>query len=351
MRNNKLCSSGIGGQAVMEGIMMRNKDRYAVAVRQSDGSIVVDTQKFKGITSKCKLFQLPFIRGIFSFIDSLILGIKTLTFSAKFFDDEADYSDEPDKFEQWLTDKFGDKAEKVIMGFTVVFSIMIAIGLFMVLPLFIADIMERYVSWVTPGHVPVIEGVVKMILFIAYLLLISLMNDIKRTFMYHGAEHKCINCIENGHVLTVDNVRKSSRYHKRCGTSFLLVVLIISIVMFILIRTDIVWLRYVTRILLVPVIAGLSYEFIRKAGSSNNKVINVLSMPGMWMQKITTKEPTDDMIEVAIEAVEAVFDWEQYLDDNGIKRVSRRKVMPVDKQPLPKEYKKDRKGSGYNWKF
>ena len=351
MRNNKLCSSGIGGQAVMEGIMMRNKDRYAVAVRQSDGSIVVDTQKFKGITSKCKLFQLPFIRGIFSFIDSLILGIKTLTFSAKFFDDEADYSDEPDKFEQWLTDKFGDKAEKVIMGFTVVFSIMIAIGLFMVLPLFIADIMERYVSWVTPGHVPVIEGVVKMILFIAYLLLISLMNDIKRTFMYHGAEHKCINCIENGHVLTVDNVRKSSRYHKRCGTSFLLVVLIISIVMFILIRTDIVWLRYVTRILLVPVIAGLSYEFIRKAGSSNNKVINVLSMPGMWMQKITTKEPTDDMIEVAIEAVEAVFDWEQYLDDNGIKRVSKRKVMPVDKQPLPKEYKKDRKGSGYNWKF
>lgn len=351
MRNNKLCSSGIGGQAVMEGIMMRNKDRYAVAARQSDGSIVVDTQKFKGITSKCKLFQLPFIRGIFSFIDSLILGIKTLTFSAKFFDDEADYSDEPDKFEQWLTDKFGDKAEKVIMGFTVVFSIMIAIGLFMVLPLFIADIMERYVSWVTPGHVPVIEGVVKMILFIAYLLLISLMNDIKRTFMYHGAEHKCINCIENGHVLTVDNVRKSSRYHKRCGTSFLLVVLIISIVMFILIRTDIVWLRYVTRILLVPVIAGLSYEFIRKAGSSNNKVINVLSMPGMWMQKITTKEPTDDMIEVAIEAVEAVFDWEQYLDDNGIKRVSRRKVMPVDKQPLPKEYKKDRKGSGYNWKF
>lgn len=350
MRNNKLCSSGIGGQAVMEGIMMRNKDRYAVAVRQSDGSIVVDTQKFKGITSKCKLFQLPFIRGIFSFIDSLILGIKTLTFSAKFFDDEADYSDEPDKFEQWLTDKFGDKAEKVIMGFTVVFSIMIAIGLFMVLPLFIADIMERYVSWVTPGHVPVIEGVVKMILFIAYLLLISLMNDIKRTFMYHGAEHKCINCIENGHVLTVDNVRKSSRYHKRCGTSFLLVVLIISIVMFILIRTDIVWLRYVTRILLVPVIAGLSYEFIRKAGSSNNKVINVLSMPGMWMQKITTKEPTDDMIEVAIEAVEAVFDWEQYLDDNGIKRVSRRKVMPVDKH-LPKEYKKDRKGSGYNWKF
>lgn len=351
MRNNKLCSSGIGGQAVMEGIMMRNKDQYAVAVRQADGSVVVDKQEYKGITSKCRLFRVPFIRGIFSFIDSLILGIKTLTFSAKFFDDEADYSEEPDKFEQWLVDKFGDKAEKVIMGFTVVFSIIIAIGLFIVLPLFVADIMERYVSWVTPGHVPVIEGVVKMVLFIAYLLLISLMNDIKRTFMYHGAEHKCINCIENGHVLTVENVRKSSRYHKRCGTSFLLVVLIISIIMFILIRTDIIWVRYVTRILLVPVIAGISYEFIRKAGSSNNKIINALSMPGMWMQKITTKEPTDDMIEVAIEAVEAVFDWEQYLDDNGIKRTPKRKVMPVDQQPLPKEYKKDRKGSGYNWKF
>lgn len=351
MKNNKLCSSGIGGQAVMEGIMMRNKDQYAVAVRKSDGSVVVDTQEYKGITGKCKLFRVPFIRGIFSFIDSLVLGIKTLTFSADFFEDEEEDSQEPDKFEQWLTDKFGDKAEKVIMGFTVVLSVIIAIGLFMVLPLFIADIMERYVSWVTPAHVPVIEGIVKIILFIAYLLLISLMKDIKRTFMYHGAEHKCINCIENGHVLTVENVRKSSRYHKRCGTSFLLIVLVISIILFILIRTDITWLKYVIRILLVPVIAGISYEFIRKAGSSNNKIINALSMPGMWMQKITTKEPTDDMIEVAIEAVEAVFDWEQYLEDNGISRISKKRTVPVEKQPLPKEYKKDREGSGYNWKF
>lgn len=350
MKKNKLCSSGIGGQAVMEGIMMRNKERYAVAVRKSDGSVVVDTQEYKGITAKCKFFQVPFIRGIFSFIDSLILGIKTLTFSAKFFDDEADYSEEPDKFEQWLLTKFGDRAEKVIMGFTVALSVVIAIGLFMVLPLFIADIMERYVSWVTPGHIPVIEGIVKIILFIAYLLLISLMDDIKRTFMYHGAEHKCINCIENGHVLTVDNVRKSSRYHKRCGTSFMLIVLIISIILFILIRTDITWLKYGIRILLVPVIAGISYEFIKKAGSSENKIIHALSMPGMWMQKITTKEPTDDMIEVAIEAVEAVFDWEQYLEDNGIKRTVK-KSIPLDKQPLPKEYKKDREGSGYNWKF
>lgn len=351
MRNNKLCSSGIGGQAVMEGIMMRNKDRYAVAVRQTDGSVVVDTQEYRGIMNKCKLFRVPFIRGIFSFIDSLVLGIKTLTFSAKFFDDETDYSEEPDKLEQWLINKFGDKTEKVIMGFTVVLSVIIAIGLFMVLPLFIADIMGRYVSWVTPGQVPVIEGIVKIVLFIAYLLLISLMKDIKRTFMYHGAEHKCINCIENGHILTVKNVKRSSRYHKRCGTSFLLIVLIISIIMFILIRTDITWLKYAVRILLIPVIAGISYEFIRKAGSSDNKIINVLSMPGLWMQKITTKEPTEDMIEVAIEAVEAVFDWKQYLEDNGIQRTSRKKTLLADSRPLPKEYKQDRKGSGYNWKF
>jgi hypothetical protein len=203
-------------------------------------------------------------------------------------------------------------------GFTVVLSVVIAIALFMVLPLFIADIMARYVPWVTTAHVPVIEGVVKIALFILYILLISLMDDIKRTFMYHGAEHKCINCIENGRVLNVENVRKSSRYHKRCGTSFLLIVLIISIIMFMLIRTDIVWIKYLIRVLLVPVIAGISYEFIKKAGSSDSKIMNILSMPGMWMQKITTKEPTDDMIEVAIQAVEAVFDWEQYLENNGI---------------------------------
>lgn len=351
MKNNKLRSSEIGGQAVMEGIMMRNKDKYAVAVRQPDGSIVVDEQEYKGLTSKCKLFQLPFIRGIFSFIDSLVLGVKTLTFSAQFFDE--DYESEPDKLEQWVSAKFGDKAEKVIMGFTVCISVIIAIALFMVLPLFIADVMERYVSWVRPAHVPIIEGIVKIVLFIAYLLLISLMDDIKRTFMYHGAEHKCINCIENGHILTVNNVKKSSRFHKRCGTSFLLIVLVISILLFIVVTPKTVWLRYLTRILLVPVIAGVSYEFIRKAGSSNNKIINALSMPGLWMQKITTKEPTEDMIEVAIEAVEAVFDWEQYLEDNGInaRKPKKVKTVPVEEQPVPQEYKKVRTGSGYNWKF
>lgn len=347
MRKNKLCSSGIGGQAVMEGVMMRNKEHYAVAVRKPDQTIDVETDEYHSFMGKSKILSFPFIRGIFAFIDSLILGIKTLTMSASFFEDD-DIEEEPDKFEQWLIGKFGDRAEKIIMGFTVVLSVIIAIALFMVLPLFIADVMEKHISWVGTNQVPVIEGIVKIVLFVAYLLLISLMNDIKRTFMYHGAEHKCINCIENGKTLTVENVRKSSRYHKRCGTSFLLFVLIISIILFILIRTDIIWLRYVIRILLIPVIAGISYEFIRLAGNSYNSVVNALSKPGMWMQKITTREPTDDMIEVAICAVEAVFDWEQYLEENGIQV---RKPKKKEEDELPHEYKKVIEGSGYNWKF
>ena len=341
----RLGSSGIGGQAVIEGIMMRNKDKYAVAVRKPDKSIDVDIQECDGIAKKYKITTLPFIRGIFSFIDSMVIGIKTLTYSASFFEDEDEQEEEPGKFEKWLLNKFGEKAEKIVMGFTVCLSIVIAVALFMILPLFIADVIEKYVPGVTQSHVPIIEGIVKIIIFIGYLLLISLMKDIQRTFMYHGAEHKCINCIETGKVLTVENVASSSRFHKRCGTSFLLIVMVISIIFFVLIRTDIVWLRYVIRLLLVPVIAGISYEFIRLAGKSENKFINLLSKPGLWMQKITTKEPTDDMIEVAIKAVEAVFDWKEYLKESGIK------VEKKEETSLPKEYKQVIEGSGYNWKY
>ena len=328
----RLGSSGIGGQAVIEGIMMRNKDKYAVAVRKPDKSIDVDIQECGGIAKKYKITTLPFIRGIFSFIDSMVIGIKTLTYSASFFEDEDEQEEEPGKFEKWLLNKFGEKAEKIVMGFTVCLSIVIAVALFMILPLFIADVIEKYVPGVTQSHFPVIEGIVKIIIFIGYLLLISLMKDIQRTFMYHGAEHKCINCIETGKVLTVENVASSSRFHKRCGTSFLLIVMVIS------------WLRYVIRLLLVPVIAGISYEFIRLAGKSENKFINLLSKPGLWMQKITTKEPTDDMIEVAIKAVEAVFDWKEYLKESGIE-------VEKEETSLPKEYKQVIEGSGYNWKY
>ena len=338
-------SSNIGGQAVLEGIMMKNRETYSVAVRKPDGEIEVDIQEYKGVLPWKAPQKIPFIRGIFNFVDSLVLGMKTLTFSASFFEDEDEQEEEPGKFEKWLLNKFGEKAEKVVMGFTVCLSIVIAVALFMILPLFIADVIEKYVPGVTQSHVPVIEGIVKIIIFIGYLLLISLMKDIQRTFMYHGAEHKCINCIETGKVLTVENVASSSRFHKRCGTSFLLIVMVISIIFFVLIRTDIVWLRYVIRLLLVPVIAGISYEFIRLAGKSENKFINLLSKPGLWMQKITTKEPTDDMIEVAIKAVEAVFDWKEYLKESGIE------VEKKEETSLPKEYKQVIEGSGYNWKY
>lgn len=336
-KEKNLKASGIGGQAVLEGIMMRNKDKYAVAVRKADKTIELDVKSYKSITEGKKILSLPFIRGVFNFVDSLILGMKTLTYSASF--DEEFAEEEPGKFEQWLTNKFGEKAEKVIMGFAVVLSIVLAIGIFMVLPLVVADLIAWLVPGVTSAHVPIIEGVMKIIIFIGYMLLISLMKEIKRTFMYHGAEHKCINCIEHGNVLNVENVRNSSRYHKRCGTSFLLIVMAISIIMFMLIKVDILWLKYVIRILLIPVIAGISYEFIKKAGTSDAKIFDILSKPGIAMQKITTKEPTDDMIEVAIKSVEAVFDWKAYLKDNGI--------------DIPEEKVEDdqKKGSGYNWKF
>ena len=219
----------------------------------------------------------------------------------------------------------------------------------MLLPLWLSSLLRPMVA--SDTLMAFLEGVIRLAIFICYIKVVSNMEDIRRTFMYHGAEHKCINCIEHGMELNVENVRASSKQHKRCGTSFLIIVMMISILFFMIVRVEGFFPKMLSRIILIPVIAGVSYEFLRIAGRSDSAIVNLLSKPGMWMQKITTKEPTDDMIEVAIEAVEAVFDWEQYLDDNGIKRVSRRKVMPVDKQPLPKEYKKDRKGSGYNWKF
>lgn len=324
-------SSNIGGQAVLEGIMMRNGGRYSVAVRKPDGDIEVDIRQYKSIIPWKTPLKIPFIRGIFNFVDSLVLGMKTLTFSASFFEEEE---------EELLTEaeaKKREKNEKIMMNLTVVLSVIIAAGLFMVLPYYLSGLVKHYTD--SRMVMTVCEGLIRVGLFLLYIALISRMKDIQRTFMYHGAEHKCINCIENGHILTVNNVRKSSRFHKRCGTSFLLIVLVISIIFFMIIRTDVVWLRYFLRILMVPVIAGVSYEFIRKAGTSDNKIINALSMPGLWMQKITTKEPTDDMIEVAIEAVEAVFDWEQYLIDNGIaarrprkvrKQVSKENIADID---------------------
>ncbi len=301
--------SGIGGQAVLEGIMMKNKEKYSVAVRKPDGQIEVRTEVYRSIAGDSKWAKLPLIRGVVNFIDSLILGMESLSYSASFYDDEEEQ--EPGKFEKLLVKLFGEKAEKVVMGCTVAFSVIMAVAIFMVLPYYISGIFRNFI--VSNTLLAVLEGVIRLGLFTLYVVLISCMKDIKRTYMYHGAEHKCINCIERGRELNVKNVRKSSRYHARCGTSFLFIVMVISIVFFIFIRVDSPILRVVFRILLVPVIAGVSYEFIRLAGRTDNPLMKVLSLPGKAMQKLTTREPDDDMIEVAIAAVEAVFDWKVFL--------------------------------------
>ena len=303
-------SSNIGGQAVLEGIMMKNRDRYAVAVRKPDGEIFVQTEEFHSVTGRYKkLTTIPFIRGVFNFIDSMVLGIKTLTFSASFYEEE----EEEKEFSE-AEQKKKEKKESLLMAGTIAFSIVAAVAIFMVLPYFLSSLMKPVVP---SYHLrTVIEGFVRIGIFIIYILLISRMEDIQRTFMYHGAEHKCINCIEHGLPLTVENVRNSSRQHKRCGTSFLFFVLAISIILLLLIRVESPLMRVVVRIVLLPVIAGVSYEVLKLAGNSDNPVVNLLSKPGMAIQKMTTSEPDDGMIEVAIQAVEAVFDWRAYERDN-----------------------------------
>lgn len=303
-------SSNIGGQAVLEGIMMKNRDHYAVAVRKPDGEIFVQTEEFHSVTGRYKkLTTIPFVRGVFNFIDSMVLGIKTLTFSASFYEEE----EEEKEFSE-AEQKKKEKKESLLMAGTIAFSIVAAVAIFMVLPYFLSSLMKPVVP---SYHLrTVIEGFVRIGIFIIYILLISRMKDIQRTFMYHGAEHKCINCIEHGLPLTVENVRNSSRQHKRCGTSFLFFVLAISIILLLLIRVESPLMRVVVRIALLPVIAGVSYEVLKLAGNSDNPFVNLLSKPGMAIQKMTTSEPDDGMIEVAIQAVEAVFDWRAYERDN-----------------------------------
>ena len=313
-------SSNIGGQAVMEGIMMRHKDVYSVAVRKPDKEIEVKVEDYKSIV-KCKNIQkIPILRGVFNFIDSLVVGTKCLMYSATFFEDEEDLKKreelEGEEKEKELAKK--EKADKALMTGTVILSVVLSVGLFMVLPYLLASLLQKV--GVSETGITLAEAGVRIVLFLAYMLLISKMQDIQRVFMYHGAEHKCINCVEHGLPLNVENVMKSSRFHKRCGTSFLFFVIIISIIFFLgffaIVPIKTMWLRVLVRILLVPVIAGVSYEVIRLAGNSDNSVVAFFSKPGMALQKLTTKEPTPDMAEVAIKAVEAVFDWKAYLKEN-----------------------------------
>lgn len=301
-------SSNIGGQAVLEGIMMRNGGKYSVAVRRTDGEIAVDVQDYQSVIPWKTPLKLPFIRGIFNFVDSLVLGMRTLMYSASFFEEEEGEvltAEEAAKQE---------KQDKVIMGVTMAIAVIAAVALFMVLPYFLSSFVEKHTS--SRAAMTIFEGVIRVVIFLLYIFLISRTKDIKRTFMYHGAEHKCINCIEHGLELNVENVRKSSKQHKRCGTSFLFFVMIVSIIFCFFITTDSQVLRVVIRIALFPLIAGVSYEIIRLAGNSDNFLVNLLSRPGMWVQNMTTKEPDDSMIEVGIRAVEEVFDWRTWQKEN-----------------------------------
>ncbi|MBQ8412741.1 MAG: DUF1385 domain-containing protein [Lachnospiraceae bacterium] len=303
--------------------MMKNNDKYAIAVRKPDKDIEVKIEKYKPAGEKCKLFKVPIIRGVFNFVESLVIGVKTLMYSAEFYDEEEEVKPKKSKKDVENTEESTDNnnvekkkeesSDGLFMFLTVAFSIVLAVGLFMLLPAFLASLLDGVIK----NHfaLGLVEGVLRLIIFLLYVVLISRMEDIKRTFMYHGAEHKCINCLEAGDDLTVENIMKHTRFHKRCGTSFLFIVMIVSILVFMCIRTDTVWLRLLYRVLLVPVVAGISYEFIKFAGKYDNAVANILSKPGLWVQRLTTKEPTEDMVEVAIKAVEGVLDWRAYLEE------------------------------------
>ena len=328
----------IGGQAVIEGVMMKNMDRYAVSVRKPNGKIETKVEECVSFAEKHPLFQLPVFRGMANFLESMVIGMKTLNYSASFYEDEEEQTESRTK--QLLEKILGEKAEKIIMGIVLVFSLAISIGLFMILPYIASEALGKLIR--NEYVILFMEGIIRIAIFLGYIVLISRMEDIKRVFMYHGAEHKAINCVENGDDLTVLNVRKHSRYHKRCGTSFLFIVMLISIVLFMFLHFDSVWLRLLSRLLLVPVVAGISYEFIRLAGNSDAKIINILSKPGMFLQGLTTREPDDSMIEVAIASVEAVFDWKEYQSRlQAVKKSTKRKKVAEEMRksgmtaPLP----------------
>ena len=304
-------SSGIGGQAVIEGVMMKNMDRYAVSVRKPNGKIETKVEECVSFAEKHPLFQLPVFRGMANFLESMVIGMKTLNYSASFYEDEEEQTES--RTEQLLEKILGEKAEKIIMGIVLVFSLAISIGLFMILPYIASEALGKLIR--NEYVILFMEGIIRIAIFLGYIVLISRMEDIKRVFMYHGAEHKTINCLEAGVPLTPENVDNFSRLHKRCGTSFIFIVMIISMVFFFFIRVDTIWLRIVLRLLFLPLVAGVSYEFIRLAGSSDHPLVQIFSKPGLALQRLTTKEPDHSMIEVAIASVEGVFDWREYLEN------------------------------------
>ncbi len=312
MNKNEQHITSIGGQAVMEGVMMRGPYKTAVAVRKPDKEIIVKVDD-NGVKTRAKFFKLPIIRGCVNFADSLVIGMKALTYSAEFVDLE-DEEESESKFDKWLEEKLGDKIKDVVIYVAVALSIVMSVGLFMLLPAFLTGLIEaipqlQFITG-TQTFTSVFEGIIRMAIFLGYMILVSQMKEIKRVFEYHGAEHKTIACYEAGEELTVENIKKHQRFHPRCGTSFLVFVMIISVIVYAFLprfdefsRVVAILLRLGTRILCLPIIAGISYEIIKWAGRSKNACVTFLSKPGIWLQKLTTREPDETQIEVAIAAM------------------------------------------------
>ena len=349
MKRKVKCYSGIGGQAVLEGIMMKNQEKYAVAVRKPNGEIAIELENHQGLMHGSKVKEFPFIRGVVNFIDSFMLGMKCLNYSASFYEEDDTESKKNEKASKEakvetaevpetseeneiaaVTENVIETAEaapakktssaagegageKVVTTLVTLCSIALAIGIFIVLPYYLSSLIQKKIALQNTSLLAIIEGVIRIAIFVLYVWAISLMKDIRRLYQYHGAEHKCINCIEKGRPLTVHNVMRSSRLHKRCGTSFIFFVMIVSIVLFFFIQVENPIQRVALRLLLLPVVAGISYEIIRLAGRSDNILVRIISAPGMLIQRMTTKEPDKEMAEVAIAAVEAVFDWKKFL--------------------------------------
>lgn len=324
-RRRRSVFSGIGGQAVLEGVMMRNRQEYAIAVRKPDGNISVDIKQLDYDPKQLKR-RIPFVRGIISFVESLTLGMDILSYSASVIEEEEEDGKEQKK---GLFEKiFKDKAEDVVMALTVLFSIAFAILLFMVIPYAVSELLGKYIR--NKSLILLIEGALRILIFILYVAGIALMKDIRRLYQYHGAEHKCINCVETGRPLTVKNVMKSSRFHKRCGTSFMLFVVVLGVILCFFIRTDVLWMKIGIRLALIPVLAGISYELLQLAGKKESFLLTLISTPGLWLQTVTTKEPDESMVEVAIAATEAVFDWEAFQDKHFVRKMVKKTQTATD---------------------
>lgn len=299
----------IGGEALIEGVMMKNVDQYATAIRKPDGTMDIQVTDYVSFAKKHHLDRVPIARGVCNFVESMAIGIKSLTYSSTFYDEEEDETESGNKV-QSKEQKDSSASETLMIAGTLIFSLIFSLVLFMLVPNLLTNFLRHYTK--NEFLFAAVEGIIRLAIFLLYVYVISFMEDIRRVFMYHGAEHKTINCLEHGDALTPENVLKHSRFHKRCGTSFMLIVMVISIFFFMFIRVDNKALRLLFRLLLIPVIAGVSYEFIRLAGRSDSKIVNLLSKPGLWLQKLTTREPDEKMAEVAIASVEAVMDWRAY---------------------------------------